>query len=591
MPLEAAIADSSFWKVARVTGITYKGMEESAKFFDEKSNFKGMAEVRSSGDLEDNYQGVASGAAKAFDGTIGSLGIAEESIIELQGLGLLNKISRNDVKPSVLEFMYGSAIANIIKAYAKRKAVELVDKLLKNSSSEQHKKTLKEFVEKAFDSAINEREDDSPKKQAYRMYLENLKETFEESYDEYFGTINKGSDKKPRRLFEGSRLSTALIEAITLTEGRLLKKGLEARLGDWEDANKALNLTANFIDKMFVEILSNMIPNGKVLADLSKDDINGIIEVTRDLLPALRGVADSEMTALVMHKLNGVMQGKGNAVINVTGKFYSVVTRGHEGPKAGTGAVNTHSLDSNTITGVLNKLYKENNGVQPLNVFDAAVFGGKSYGFQRGYNEEFYEVNRTYSMIEDLHNNLGRAFAKLEEWKALSSSGVEVENEYLKNLVMPTIEGQEDAPTGLEIALGNIKGWEVTVQGETEQEVKVVTSKINSLFRETVTGRKGLFDTPSRQLVIGQMVGAKGTAFDSSKSKNDKDTAGTTTKTLFVPKFLVKPIGEAKTFTKAKTQSKDTSNKGRANAQANDIIAREEVTTSDITQELNKCKE
>jgi hypothetical protein len=514
-----------------------------------------MIDIRAEGKEKDNYVGVSSVAnevnkailsekdatskydkntdvRKAKD-IINALGESKETLVSL---GLFSDITRNDVKPSVLEFMYGSSVRNIAKAFSERKAIAVMDTVL--STLQLRHKNIASLADLIF-NAINSNENIKQKDALWTALTKNTKvdtknktkEVVKNILDEFFANAGK-EDRKSFAINSG--VGKLLTYAIASTEGVAVSEGLKSRLGKWESANSTINSAANTIDTMFVMIRDQVLAsrgNNKNLAELSAEEFKEVINLIRQYMPMLKGLDNDELTALVTHKVvgtttydtgstanthrknkNGIVTKPADYSTNVMiGKdifFFNPIFRGTQGPGAGTGAVGTHSLDSRTIVTVLNELFKASK-YSPLDVFDASVLGGNDYLFIPMYNWTFTDINDKYSMIEDLANNLKHTADTVESWYKFFLDPENIDKQ------IPDVnlnKAQVDA------IVEGIKSKKKKVDGDETTELAYAINTVNDLYNKVMGGRRAI-NSISRD--IAQMVGPNGTSIVSPEKTVD----------------------------------------------------------------------
>ena len=526
MPLDANNnMKESYWDVASVTGIRRH-----------KDDFKGMIDIRASGKETDNYTAVAEVGEKAnsylldennisFDGNKGLKNakaivkdLSEKNKQTLRGtLGIFSSITRNDVKPSVLEFIYGSMVKNIARAYSERKAISVMDKILK--LKHQANGVLDQNAIDALSSLIYSAIKSSGVKNEGALWGSLLKRSSDKSKTEenvkkvltQFFTTDAVADNRSSFSIN-SPVGLALVYAIDATEGKAVRLGLQERLGKWEEANAVINSAANMVDFLFVLIRDQVVAsrNGVgSLKALSDKEFKEVVNLIREFMPMLKGLDDNLLTALVTHKMTGTPKTDANDKnIDYSTKiqlkkgpmvYFNPIFRDSVGPGAGTGAVGTHSLDSRAIATVLNNLHKRN-GYNPLDVFDASVLGGNDYLFIPMYNQTFSDINNSYSMIEDLANNLQHVVSSIDKWNTFFNDSANEKS------LLPDINLSY---TQVKSIVKAVSEKMMKIGDEEKNELKYNIEQLNKMYDVVHKGREVL---AKEDKDIAQMVGPNGTS-------------------------------------------------------------------------------
>lgn len=209
-----------------------------------------------------------------------------------------------------------------------------------------------------------------------------------------------------------------------------------------QTVNDSINKAMDLMHKAFMEKYS------RETADLDAKEQEQWLKDNIDIVPGFWGAnSKSDAEKLVVLK-TGIepVQGyvdvkttrsvvKGGKTVTEEAIRTTPLVRTYTKPGVAASPIGVHGMDSSTMARVLNRLQGAF-----LAVHDAAVLGISQFDGSKYYNEEFYKLNKEYSMLEAIYNSMKDMQNNNKVY--LNSMRTGMKNEIDANQVLATMDQQ-----------------------------------------------------------------------------------------------------------------------------------------------------
>lgn len=206
-----------------------------------------------------------------------------------------------------------------------------------------------------------------------------------------------------------------------------LKNTLNKLFSTQTAVNNALTQAGEFLFNHFEILYRNHIVSNPDITD------EGKTEWLRDfaaIIPGIAGASSTDQKTKLAFLKNVLDSTNDEVIVNIGGKRLNTntVARGYGKPGVGPAVLSILSLDSSNLATSINEFYKGTDYASIIPVHDAAVFGVGDYGFAKQYSNDFYSINKRYSIAEEFMNAIialeNRPGSKVNEMSIRTKVGV-----------------------------------------------------------------------------------------------------------------------------------------------------------------------
>lgn len=451
---------------------------------DRFSNDKGMNDIFAEKNFSDSYQKLALDVHTATKGDVeDSFGlwdainqgsIDDKPVIQelVDSKGNVTSFGRNLFKYPFVMFQYASGMRSIKKYIGSDLSIKVLQGILDGAFDDNKGKALRKELNLVEDAKWESFKKDLKEKDLDAVKVVPIK-TF------------KGENNKAKSAYKVQEVISKVFED---AYGDALETVMDEHFSDFTKANGTIIqvtqlLMQNFLNKLNTRMAAE---EAKLGRGLGEEEYRNIVLELSDYFPSIKGpysksskdgiaifaqkVVDKTKTTYAPTQTKYV--GKNNEFTSL--KVQALAREFKEAAAAGA-VLPIHWLDGGIISTVLG-----NNGV--VGIHDAIVLGltgQESEAIVRDMNKAVYEINRDYSLVDEVVEALHRSFAN--------------DKEALKSLTNINAKGKEVLPA------------------------QVIADLID-LHTQVTEGRKVLF---AKQMIVGNIIGYKGSEYIARPSGKD----------------------------------------------------------------------